>query len=287
MFQMLKDVMSVFLCDEPEPGLIMNPTRTATLSSPDELLILLRVPLEQPICDLDFVLRQSKEFDLTSKSYGALVMASPRFQQWVAASETDLIYVEGHLDPSKFGKTSPISYFCANLALLFANSAMSITLHSFCSQHVACNDDLQGPRGLIRGLLSQLLHIWPNAPLHGIDLPGFNGNHEFIPMEDLCQLFEVLLSQLPIHTTVFCIIDDLVQFEKERWDDDYWHFLRILGTLMAGQQCGIRFKVLITSSTKSKRLQENVPEDMRIQVTERDRLIGHRRQQSRWRTGAS
>jgi hypothetical protein len=93
MFQMLKDVVSgkvlnsfyrkwrsfqtVFLYDEPDPGLIMNPTRTATLSSPDELLILLRVPLEQAIFDLDFILRQSKEFDSTSKSYGALVMASP------------------------------------------------------------------------------------------------------------------------------------------------------------------------------------------------------------------
>jgi hypothetical protein len=116
MFQMLKDVVSgkvfssfyrkwrsfqtVFLCDEPDPGLILNPRRTATLSSPDELLILLRVPLEQAIFDLDFVLRQSKEFDSTSKSYGALVMASPRFQQWVDASETDLIYVEGRVGNS-------------------------------------------------------------------------------------------------------------------------------------------------------------------------------------------
>jgi hypothetical protein len=244
------------------------------------------VPHAQEISDLDFVLRQSKEFDSTSKSYGALVMASPRFQQWVAANETDLIYVDGHLDPSRFGKTSPISYFCANLALLFRDSVTSITLHFFCGQHVASNDELQGPRGLIRSLLSQLLSIWPTVPLHGIDLSGFNGNHESIPMEDLCQLFELLLSQLPMQTNVFCIIDDLAQFEKDRWDENFWHFLRMLGTLIVGQDSGIRFKVLITSSTKSKRLQEHVPEELRIQVTERDRMIGHRRQQLRWNTGA-
>jgi hypothetical protein len=161
---------------------------------------------------------------------------------------------------------------------------MDITLHFFCSQHVASNDDLQGPRGLIRSLLSQLLHIWPTAPLHEVDLAGFNSNHEFISMEDLCQLFELLLSQLTMHTTVFCIIDNLAQFEKDRWDEDYWHFLRVLGTLIVGQESGTRFKVLITSSTKSKRLQEHVPEELRIQVTERDRMIGLRRQQSRWKT---
>jgi len=57
-----------------------------------------------------------------------------------------------------------------------------------------------------------------------------------------------------IHTTVFCIIDNLAQFEKDRWDEDYWHFLHMLGTLIVGQESGTRFKVLIVSSTKSKRL---------------------------------
>ena len=254
--------------------------------SPEQLINLLYVPVEQEVCDLDFVLRQSKEFDSTSKSYGAMVISSPRFQRWVAASGTDLIYVEGHFDSSRFGKTSPISYFCANLAQLFRDSAKSITLHFFCGQHMASNDHLQGPRGLVRSLLSQILQNWPSAPLNGVDLSGFNDNHAAIPMEDLCQIFELLLRQVPTHSTVFCIIDDLAQFEKDRWEDDYWHFLRMLGTLIVGQESGIRFKVLITSSTKSKRLQEHVPEELHIQVTDRDRLMGHRRQQSLWKTAA-
>jgi hypothetical protein len=253
------------------------PTSLQTLS-PEQLITLLNVPLEKEVRDLNFVLRQNKEFDSTSKSYGAMVISSPRFQRWVAASEKDLIYVEGHLDPSRFGRTSPISYFCANLAQLFGDSATSITLHFFCGQHVAFNDDLQGPRGLIRSLLTQLLKIWPSDLLYGLDFAGFIGNHESIPMGDLCQIFELLLRQVPIHSTVFCIIDDLAQFEKDRWDEDYWHFLRMLGTLILGQESGMKFKVLITSSTKSKRLQEHVPEELRIQVTERDRIMGHRRQ---------
>jgi hypothetical protein len=103
--------------------------------------------------------------------------------------------------------------------------------------------------------------------------------------EDLCQILELLLGQVLMQTTIFCIIDDLGQFEKERWDEDYWRLLRMLGTLVVGQESGIKFKVLVTSSTKSKRLQEQIPEDLCIQVTERDRMMGHRRQQSRWNTG--
>jgi hypothetical protein len=263
---------------------MMNHTWTTPLISPEQLITLLHVPLEQEVCDLDFVLRQSKEFDSTSKSYGAVVMSSLRFQKWVVSNEADLIYVEGHLDSSRFGKTSPISYFCANLARLFRDSETSITLYFFCGQHVASNDDLQGPRGLIRSLLSQFLQIWPSAPLHGVDLAGFDGNHESIPIEDLCQTFEWLLRQIPIHSTVFCIIDDLAQFEKDRWDEDSWNVLRMLGTLIVGQEPSIRFKVLITSSTKSKRLQEYFPEELCIQVTERDRLMRQRRQQSLWNT---
>jgi hypothetical protein len=127
-------------------------------------------------------------------------------------------------------------------------------------------------------MLSQLLRAWPNSSLHGVDLAGFEGHHASIPIEDLCQIFEVLLRQIPIHSTIFCIIDDFAQFEKDRWDDDYWHFLRMLGTLIVGQESGTRFQVLITSSTKSKRLQEHVPGDLRIQVTDRDRSMGNRRQ---------
>jgi hypothetical protein len=111
----------------------------------------------------------------------------------------------------------------------------------------------------------------PNTP-QGIDIAGFIGNHKSIPTEDLCQMFKLLVSQLSMHSTLFRIIDDLAQFEKDRWDEDYWHFLRMLDSaLIVGHKSDIRFKVLITSSTKSKRLQEYFPEELRIQVTEGDR----------------
>lgn len=241
-------------------------------------MVLFHVQQEQEVRDLNFVFRQGQEFDSTFKSYGATIISSTRFQRWLAISTPALIYIEGQLDPSRFGKTSPISYFCANLARLFGDSTTNVTLHFFCGQHVASNNDLKGPRGLIRSLLAQLLQIWPHAPLHGIDLGGFTGSQDSIPMKVLCQIFELLMRQFPISCTIFCIIDDLALFEREAWDEDYWHFLRMLGTLVLGQECGVRFKVLITSSTKSRQLQKALPQDWCIELTERNRMMGQRRQ---------
>jgi hypothetical protein len=91
-------------------------------------------------------------------------------------------------------------------------------------------------------------------------------------------MFEVLLKQVPRSSTVFCIADDLAQFEREKWDEDYWYFLRMLGSLVMDQESDVRIKVLMTTSTKSKRLQDQIPEELRIQVTERDRVMGYRKQ---------
>jgi hypothetical protein len=61
----------------------MNYTLTTSLptSSPKQLITLLHVPLKQKVDDLEFVLQQSQEFDLTAKSYSALVISSTRFQR--------------------------------------------------------------------------------------------------------------------------------------------------------------------------------------------------------------
>lgn len=248
-------------------------------SSPEQLMAILQVPPDQEIRDLEFVLKQSREFDSNSMSCGATIIANPRFQNWLVTSETGLLYVEGQLDSSKFGKTSPISYFSANLAQLFMATPVSIVIQFFCGQHVACNNEMQGPQGLIRSFLAQLLQHWNEGASLGIDLADFTSEHEGISMETLCQIFEILLKQVPKSSTVFCIIDDLAQFEREKWDEDYWHFLRMLGFLVMNQDSSVRFKVLLTTSTKSKRLQEQIPEEYKIQVTERDRVMGYRKQQ--------
>ena len=233
---------------------------------PGDLITLLSVPCEQCADDLGFVIRQSNQLYPASKSYGAAITSTPRFQAWISADNADFIFVEGQFD-SNFGRISPLSPFCTSLAQRFEDATEGVALTFFCGQHVASSDRLRGRRGLIRSLLRQLLHAWPKASVHANTSGDFSDEATLL-MQDFCSLFQLLLSQVP-DLPICCIIDDLAQFEQYCWDEDYFSLLHMFASLVE-QEPSIRFKVLITSSGRSKRLQEQIPEDRCVRVTERD-----------------
>ncbi len=217
-----------------------------------------------------------------SKSFGAMIISSPQFQRWLASDGPDIAYVEGQLDSSKFGKTSPISYFCANLAEVFRMQDGAVILRFFCGQHVASTDRLNGPRGLVRSLLAQLLRAGSSASLDELDLENFQGTHDAIGMEDLCRLLLILLGGFPIHINIFCIIDGFSHLERDKWSQDYFCFLSVLANILASNGSSTRLKVLVTSPTKSRHLQENIREEAHIKVTDRGSRMGPKMQASLW-----
>lgn len=256
---------------EPEPGRRHPRNPSLGTSLPEgfiSLLDILDINRGQEAYDLSMILRQSAEFDTASKSLLATMLANPRFQRWITAGGADLIYVEGHLDSANFGRTSPVSYICANIVLLFTDQPDTMTLHFFCGQHVASYDGLQGPKGLMRSILAQFLETWPDVPLDNIDLTDFQDNHELTPMDVLCRSFDQVVRQVPMHATICCIIDDLTQFEKNHWAEDYSSLLHMLNHLIKYEGSGPKVKVLVTSPTRSRWLREVVQEQP-IELTER------------------
>ena len=255
----------------PEPGESHPRKPLPAPTMPDEsipLLEILDINRGQEVVDLSMILRQSAEFDTASKSLLATILANPRFQRWITAGSADLIYVEGHLDSTNFGRTSPVSYICANLVLLFRDQPDTMTLHFFCGQHVASNDGLRGPKGLLRSILAQFLETWPEVPLDNIDLSDFQDNHELTPIDVFCRIFDQVVIQAPIHATICCIIDDLSQFEKSHWTEDYSTLLHLLDHLVNFEGSGPKVKVFVTSPTRSRWLREAVQEEP-IELTER------------------
>jgi hypothetical protein len=242
------------------------------------LLEILDINRGQENYDLSMILKQSADFDTASKSLLATILANPRFHRWISAGGTDLIYIEGLLDSANFGRTSPVSYICANLVLLFRDQPDTMTLHFFCGQHVASYDSLRGPKGLMRSILAQFLETWPDVPLDNVDLTGFQEKHEMTAMDVLCQVFEQLVRQLPVHATLFCIIDDLSQFEKNLWTEDYLSLLYLFNQLGKNEGSGPRVKLMVTSPTRSRWLREVIQEKP-IELTERDWMTGGGRQQ--------
>jgi len=94
----------------------------------------------------------------------ARILTNPRFLRWMTVGKADLIHIAGYLDSTNFGRTSPVSYICADIVLLFRDQPDTMTLHFFCGQHVASYDGLRGQKILMRSILAQFLE-------HGLMLP--------------------------------------------------------------------------------------------------------------------
>lgn len=236
--------------------------------------------------DLVNILKQSPMFDSAAKPHAAVILGSEQFQRWITVCGSELIHVDGHLDSSRFGKTSPISYFCAMLVQVFRDVAMDVTLHFFCGQHVAAVDDLKGPRGLISSLIKQLVlaihQNQPNDPLNA-NLTSFGGCHKSIPTKDICQVFQHLLKQIPAHVTVFCFIDDITRLERDSWFEDYTSLMEMLNGAMYNQGIGAKLKVLMTSPTKSRWLKDKLTPAQHVELRGSGRFIGAGTEQSMWR----
>ncbi|KAK4187375.1 hypothetical protein QBC35DRAFT_234990 [Podospora australis] len=220
--------------------------------------------------DLAYVRRQDSEFDTKSKSAAAQVFVNPNFQRWMTTCDPDIVHIEGRLE-RLHGKTSPISYFCAGLVEAFKTQpTATVVLHFFCGQHVSSNDQLRGPQGLMRSLTVQALRAWPMVSLEGLHLGAFERNYESMPLEYLCDLFKLVVGQVPTSYTVYCIIDDISWLEREDWIEDYWGIMTMLQHLVKGDFSDARFKVLLTSPGRSKWLrgERDVGDHRKIMVTD-------------------
>lgn len=207
--------------------------------------------------DLLFTKRQTREFDTRSRHTAAAIFSHPNFQRWMTADSSDLLHIEGRLDGT-YGRTSPISYFCATLADKMNNmppQAHTFAISFFCGQHLTSDDPLRGPRGLLRSLIDQSLRAWDNVSLEGLDLDALErASHHAISTDDLCGLLHFVMGQVPLSYTVYCIIDDINQLEREDWADDFWVLMKALEEMVSDQktkQKHTRFKTIITSPGRS------------------------------------
>lgn len=219
--------------------------------------------------DLVFVRRQDSVLDAKSKSTAGHVFVHPNFQRWMVTNEPDLIHVEGRLE-GLHGKTSPISYFCAGLVDAFRELASTVVLHFFCGQHMSSNDELRGPQGVMRSLVVQVLRACPMVSLADLDLEAFGRKYETIRLDYLCDLFKLVVGQIPTNYTVYCIIDDISGLEKDEWVEEYWGIMQMFQDLVKGAFADVRFKVLMTSPGRSRRLRgdNEVHPDRKVAVTD-------------------
>lgn len=223
----------------------------------DELYMILRLP--NPLFlvnDLGLVLRASNAIGHNGLSRGAWLLNMDRFKIWaqIPNSSSDLVLVDGHLGEYCRGKISPLSVLSAIFASMNKNSHFMILTH-FCGLHTSMADQMSGCRGMIRSLIAQLIVnqrsysrstkvCLDDELLHAI------AQHD---LEALCQLFQALLNEVHPDVTIYCVIDDVSQFETTLggWGEELYRVVHMMQTLSRQRRCGPAFKVLLTTANRS------------------------------------
>ncbi|KAM5358870.1 hypothetical protein ACJZ2D_014929 [Fusarium nematophilum] len=241
-------------------GLDCPPATSMPISvsmSYDELYMILRLP--DPLFlvnDLGLVLRASNAIGHNGLSRGAWLLNMDRFKVWaqIPNGSSDFVLVDGHLGEYCRGKISPLSVLSAIFASMNKHSHFMILTH-FCGLHTSMADPMSGCRGMLRGLIAQLIINRRNdyrstRVCLGDELLQAITQHD---LEALCQLFQALLSEIHPDTTIYCVIDDVSQFETTLggWGEELYHVVHMMQTLSRQRRWGPVFKVLLTTAHRS------------------------------------
>lgn len=169
--------------------------------------------------DLGIVARAAHAMTPAALGRAAWLLNVPRFRRWVDAAvyPSDIVLVNGHMGGLGKGKLSPLSILAATLATMRHASPDILVLAHFCGLHTAPADDLVGPRGMLRALVAQaVLHLRGRGLQGGTTvatdetlLDGLVGHD----ITSLCEVLEALLGQLGPWVTVYCVLDNVSEFE--------------------------------------------------------------------------
>lgn len=219
--------------------------------------MILRLPDPSVLAmDLGLVLRASNSIGPEGLSRGAWLLNTDRFGVWaqIPNSSSDLILVDGHLGKYCWGKISPLSVLSATLASM-KKLPLFIILTHFCGLHTSPGDPMSGCRGMLRNLIAQLIMAHRNNShsnsvcLDELLLQGISQHS----LDALFQLFQELLSRIPQGVTVYCVLDDIAQFETdlEGWGAELCWVVSWMQALTSQYRRGPVLKVLLTTAMRS------------------------------------
>jgi len=184
------------------------------------LLGAIGVPVETRWRDLDFVARQCIHFDAESQGKAQWLIKTPDFSAWMRDRQSSILLADG-ATTGHILLVSPMSGLCGALASEFSDEdGGTITLVFFAGLHVGTDRkdrNLDGPQGLMRSLVAQLLGSSLSSPnldfLTHEDLEEYRRHN----IRSLCQLFVRLVEQMPPGTDIFCILDGISWYEQHPW----------------------------------------------------------------------
>lgn len=212
-----------------------------------ELFNALGLAVNEPIEDVDHILKRRDQFDLAAQAQAQQLLSSEQFMGWMKSPLPETLFVKGNFQIVGSGRISVLSALCATLSLNLVKNTHYIVLHAFCGLHEAHSHQNAGPNWLIRSLIAQLLLCGVSFNLDFINTRSFAEQIKSHYLQDLCSVFRQLVEQLPNTATVICIIDGVTPFESETWKIDMIDVLFILNQIVLNEFLKLTFKLMLTT----------------------------------------
>lgn len=128
-----------------------------------------------------------------------------------------------------------------------------VPLHFFCGQHTSLEESWESPSGVVNSLLAQLLTYCKGINLSNVPKPGKDFDHSDV--DDILSLLKIVLAQLPVETTVFCVLDGISFYaDMDDTSGDAKALITGLVKLASKKTSGKRpvFKLLLTAPNRSR-----------------------------------
>lgn len=202
------------------------------------------------ITDGAFILDKKEQLLSKDTRKAEQIVNSPLFRNWIvsASSAKLLVHWATHI-PKMVAQVSPLSLFCLTLTQSLRARDQFVSAVWFCGQHVDTHEPgvRTGGRVMLSSLIDQLLRQFEfdTVPLHNeIDLDSLQTGDINI----LSELLRILVTQLPPTVTLFFIVDGVVLFEREEFEEEASKAFLALIHLVADTSVMAAVKLLFTST---------------------------------------
>ena len=195
--------------------------------------------------DISSILGIKSMFPSRDLAQAEQVIQMDKFQQWLVLPTSTKLLLHWDPRPSRFlGNTSPFSVLCSTMIGILKSRPRYLPLILFGGKHIdRLHEKPWGyPHIMIRSLIDQLLRQ------HRFDMRSLSHLTDPSRLEEMFEILELLIYQLPITRTLCCIIDGIILLEREEYSGEALPVLAKLLEISNRQNTSAPVKILFTST---------------------------------------
>jgi hypothetical protein len=245
---------------------------------PEELLSIVDIDPHFPVNDMIDIGSFQSALEVDVSRVAGIVLQDDYFKLWLASNTPEVVLIEEIAASPRLGLYSATSVFSSMLAtsipaIVRSDQRPRFVTSFFCSIHSASDNVARGPKGMMRSIISQLIHSISSDELDRLNLAFIEGDprlKDLLHRHDLnalCHIYATLICQLSRDVTIICILDEIGDFETDDldWMNETCHVVQQLQRLTHhARNQGAIFKLYMSSSNRTSEIYKYLPEEARI-----------------------